>query len=660
MFEELNTGRKLGLAFGAAIATMAVVGGVAGWAASSTERIAIDLAVEKIPGLLALGEVSDAIDAADRNLSRLVNPSLGDRRERGRFTADFAAAMGDLAGAEGEYAALPRSAPLAERWRAFLAAELVWRQRAEEAEIAIAWRDEVEATSEIDDPFAIAAARSRAAVAYRAMMNAHGPASDAIEALRDQTRAEVIALDGSVGPAIRRARLALSAAFGAGAMVLVAAAALVTRTVGRGIRGLLAEARALTDAVRRGRLDVRGDPAAVSAEFRPVVEGINRTVEAFDQVRARMVEAQKLEAVGRLAGGVAHDFNNILTSIVGSAHLAREALPGDHAAGPDLDQILADAGRAAALVRQLLAFGRRGVVEARPVRVGAQLRALEPMLRRLIGEDVELSILGADAPAVVRIDPGQLEQVIVNLAVNARDAMPEGGRLAIEVGTLDVLAGDGAGLAPGRHLLLAVSDTGIGIAPEARAQIFEPFFTSKGSGKGTGLGLATCHAIVATAGGAIAFDSEPGRGTRFRVYLPCVDEPPAEEPPAPPRALAGTETLLLVEDEVAVRAVAARALRSRGYRVLEAETVEEGIARAADHPGRIDLLVSDGVLRGGSGRQVAEQVRRARPEIRVLFVSGYTDDAVVRGGIEARELAFLPKPYSPEELCAKVRAVLDG
>ncbi|HTP51827.1 MAG TPA: ATP-binding protein [Anaeromyxobacteraceae bacterium] len=380
---------------------------------------------------------------------------------------------------------------------------------------------------------------------------------------------------------------------------------------------------------------------------------------------ALLVESQKMEAIGRLAGGVAHDFNNILTSIVCSAHLARQGLLPQEPARADLDQVLDDAERAASLTRQLLAFARRQVVEPQRVNVAELVRRLEKMMRRLLGEDVELVIEAPHLAHLVLIDPGQLEQVLVNLTVNAQDAMPQGGVLSIRVkdGRDDPAAGARlpSPTATGEWILLEVTDNGVGMGPEVRDRVFEPFFTTKGQGRGTGLGLATCRSIVEQAGGTIFVSSEVGAGTTFRVYLPSASgaaEPAVEEQV---RAVeGGSEVLLVVEDDPKVRSSAVRVLRGLGYQVLEADAVEEALAVATRNPGAIHLLVTDVVLRRGSGRDLATRLRVRRPDMKVLFVSGYTDDAIIRHGIEQRDVAFLAKPFAPQDLGRMVRDVLDA
>jgi PAS domain S-box-containing protein len=398
------------------------------------------------------------------------------------------------------------------------------------------------------------------------------------------------------------------------------------------------------------------------------VLGMYQDVTARKRLEDQYRQAQKMQAVGQLAGGVAHDFNNLLTAINGYAEL----LTGDAGLSADARafaaHIHAAGTRAAHLTRQLLAFSRRQVLEPRVVDLNAVVAETTHLLRRLIGEDVALATALSPTPCGVRADAGQVQQVLLNLAVNARDAMPAGGRLTVAVRT-GAPAGDEAGPQPGGAAAdprafaeLAVSDTGCGMTPEVRERIFEPFFTTKGVGKGTGLGLATVFGIVTAHGGHIRVESEPGRGSVFRVYLPRVADPapPAPESAAAPHRPTGTETLLLAEDEPVVRAFAARTLREHGYEVLEAHDGEEAVRVAAEYGGAIDLLITDVVMPRRGGRQTAEALCRARPRVRVLFMSGYTDDAVVRNGVFHDRVHFLQKPFTPAALADKVREVLDA
>ena len=394
------------------------------------------------------------------------------------------------------------------------------------------------------------------------------------------------------------------------------------------------------------------------------LEGLAEDVTQQRSLESQFRQAQRLEAVGRLAGGVAHDFNNILTAITGYSDLLLSDLPpGDPKRG-DVEEIRAAAARAASLTRQLLAFSRKQVLRTRVLDLNALLRTLERMLQRLIGEDVRLETALAPDLGAVRADPGQIEQIIMNLAVNARDAMPSGGRLTIE--TANVVLDEGharqhPGAAAGPHVLLAVSDTGVGMDEDTRAHLFEPFFTTKEQGKGTGLGLATVYGIVKQSGGHVWAYSEPGHGATFKIYLPRVDEAPEPliPPPADRGAGGGTETILLAEDDRAVREIAAETLGHRGYRVLRAPEGQTALELARAHDGPIHLLVTDIVMPGMTGRDLAEALLAARAATRVLYVSGYTDDAVVRHGVLQAGLPYLQKPFTPDDLARKVREVLD-
>ena len=382
------------------------------------------------------------------------------------------------------------------------------------------------------------------------------------------------------------------------------------------------------------------------------------------RLQQQVLQSQKMEAVGRLAGGVAHDFNNLLTVITSYSDLLLEDLaPGD-AKRDDVEQVRKAADGAAALTRQLLAFSRQQVVEPRVVSLNTVVEGLQKILRRVIGEDIDLAITLAPDLGAVRADVGQLEQVLMNLAVNARDAMPTGGRLTIETANVEHdpdYARDQEAAAVRRFAMLAVSDTGCGMDEATKARIFEPFFTTKEPGKGTGLGLATVYGIVKQAGGFIWVYSEPDQGTSFKVYLPEVDAT-AERPTAVPgaRVPGGTETVLLVEDAAAVRAVTKQVLERQGYKVLEAADGEAALQLAQRHRGPIDLLLTDVVMPRLSGRELAGQFARLRPDTRVLYASGYTDDSVVRHGILESGTAYLQKPFSPESLARKVREVLDA
>jgi two-component system cell cycle sensor histidine kinase/response regulator CckA len=373
-------------------------------------------------------------------------------------------------------------------------------------------------------------------------------------------------------------------------------------------------------------------------------------------------QSQKMEAVGQLAGGIAHDFNNLLTAIQGYCELVASGLGTDNPVERELNEIRRAADRAASLTRQLLAFSRRQILEPRVLDLRDSLRGIEPMLRRLIGEDIQVVVHAADEIGRVRADPGQIEQVILNLAVNARDAMPQGGTLRLEVADVeldDTFARNHPATTPGRYVLLAVSDTGIGMDGATRARVFEPFFTTKEKGKGTGLGLSTVYGIVKQSGGNIWLYSEPGAGTTFKIYLPRIDAP-AEQPVPPPTVekLTGTETILVVEDEDSVRDLIDRVLSGYGYRVLVARTPREAVSLAAGEAGPIDLIVTDVVLPQMSGSALANEILGSRPQIRVLYMSGYTDDAIVHRGVLDMGTLFLQKPFTPEVLARKVREVL--
>lgn len=376
-------------------------------------------------------------------------------------------------------------------------------------------------------------------------------------------------------------------------------------------------------------------------------------------------QAQKMEAVGQLAGGVAHDFNNLLTIINGYGEIVHAALPQDHPSRPLVAEIQNAGDRAAGLTRQLLAFSRQTVLETRVLDVNDLVRNLESMLQRLIGEDVDLATRLAWALGRAKADPGQLEQAIVNLCVNARDAMPRGGQITIETQNVELdeaYVGAHPDVLPGPYILVAVTDTGAGMTPEVRARIFEPFYTTKGAGKGTGLGLAMVFGFAKQSGGHVAVYSEPGRGATFKLYLPLVAETPSVKSTASPTVMPkGTETVLLVEDEDAVRALGRHVLQLCGYAVLEAGHGREAVRVAAGHAGPIHLLVTDVVMPGGmGGREVAEAVVSLYPEAQVLYTSGYTDDAVVRHGVLEAGTHFLQKPFAPAAFAGKVRTILDS
>jgi two-component system, cell cycle sensor histidine kinase and response regulator CckA len=369
-----------------------------------------------------------------------------------------------------------------------------------------------------------------------------------------------------------------------------------------------------------------------------------------------------MEAVGRLAGGIAHDFNNILTVINGFSRLMFERMPEGDDNREALAEIMQSGERAANLTRQLLAFSRKQRLRPQIVNVNPLLEGLTKLLRALIGEDIALTFTPDEQLGAVRLDPAQFEQAIINLAVNARDAMPGGGHVTLDTHERDldeIYAQSNPEVRPGRYVCVAVTDSGVGMDEATKARIFEPFFTTKEPGKGTGLGLAMVYGFVKQSGGHIDVRSAPNAGTSFKIYLPVEahgDSTPIENR-APSAIPKGTETVLLVEDESAVRSLLRAVLQSNGYQVIEAADGESGAARAASYDAHIDLLLTDVVMPKLGGRQLAELLRRTRPNIRVLFMSGYTDQPIDddRGGVDA----FLQKPFSPVELTRKLREILD-
>ena len=394
------------------------------------------------------------------------------------------------------------------------------------------------------------------------------------------------------------------------------------------------------------------------------VWGTQRDVTEQRHLEEQFRQSQKMEAVGQLAGGIAHDFNNLLTAILGNTQLLlRDLPPGDSKRG-DVEEIRKASERAASLTRQLLAYSRRQMLQPEVLDLNVVVAEMDKMLRRLIGEHIALAAVLAPDLGRVRADPNQIEQVIVNLAVNARDAMPEGGKLTIETANVDLdeaFAQAHLGSVPGSYALLAVTDTGAGMDATVRAHLFEPFFTTKEVGKGTGLGLATVYGIVKQSGGYISVYSEPGRGSSFKIYLPRIATP-ADPPPGPQKGgpAPGSETVLVVEDEPAVLTLSRRALEAQGYVVLAASDPAAALRVVERHGGMIHLLLTDVVMPGLSGRELADRLTAQRPGIRVLYMSGYPGDAVVQHGTLPSGSAFLQKPFSPDGLARKVRDVLDA
>jgi len=419
-----------------------------------------------------------------------------------------------------------------------------------------------------------------------------------------------------------------------------------TRRADGSVRWISASGRTFSDAA--------GRPLRAAG----IAQDITKRIRLEEQYR----QSQKMEAIGLLAGGIAHDFNNLLTAIEGYSTLMAEAMRTDDPLQAHLAEVRRAAERATALTRQLLAFSRRQILEPRVLGLRDSVTSMGPMLQRLIGENVDIVVRERGEPGHVKADPGQIEQVILNLAINARDAMPRGGTLTFEISDARLTNADarsGATVVPGRYTLLTVSDSGYGMDAETQARVFEPFFTTKQKGKGTGLGLSTVYGIVKQSGGYIWIDSAPGAGTRFSIYLPRVEEAVETPPPrSASESLTGSETILVVEDEGAVRMLVRRALERYGYKVLTAGTPLEAIELARGSGERIDLLISDVVLPQMSGRALANHILEAKAGTRLLFMSGYTDDAIVHHGVLDEGTPFIQKPFTPQALARKVRQVL--
>ncbi len=409
-------------------------------------------------------------------------------------------------------------------------------------------------------------------------------------------------------------------------------------------------------------------PVEVSLSYVEVDKGLFAIAFVSDistrkKLEEQLMHSQKMEAVGRLAGGVAHDFNNMLTVIAGYNRMILDELsPMDPLRGY-AEEVLKAADRAGALTNQLLSFSRRQIMQPRVINVNAVIAQTEKMLRRLIGEDVELALGLNPGVGNIKADPNHVEQAIVNLAVNARDAMPLGGRLTIETGHVhldETYARTHMGVTPGEFVMIAVSDNGHGMDAETRSHIFEPFFTTKEKGKGTGLGLATVYGMVKQTGGDIWVYSEPGRGTTFKLYFPMVAESLTETLHGDVGQVkpSATETILVVEDEKAVRDLTVKLLQQMGYTILTAASGAEAVEISQAHPGAIALLLTDVVMPNMSGRQLAAVLLQSRPAMRVLYLSGYTEDTVVHHGVLDASVDFLPKPFSREVLSRKLRAIL--
>jgi two-component system, cell cycle sensor histidine kinase and response regulator CckA len=420
-----------------------------------------------------------------------------------------------------------------------------------------------------------------------------------------------------------------------------------------------------------GRIIWVSDTAVVVAgsDAHPLMEGIIVDITERKQLETQLQQARRMEAIGRLAGGIAHDFNNLLTIIKGYTELALKRPRISPELQTDVERIEDASERAGTLVRQLLAFSRRQVLQPKLVDLNSIVLGLDKLLGRLMGEGIQMTTIPGKNVGTIKADPGQIEQVIMNLVVNARDAMPKGGRLTVETANVDLdvaYASDHATVQPGSYVMLAVSDTGTGMSPETVAHIFEPFYTTKESGRGTGLGLSTVYGIVKQSGGYIWVYSELGHGSSFKVYLPRVDQAPEELPVVKPASgeQKGTETILLVEDEPAVRELARMALSEKGYTVLVTSSSEEAESACAGHGAEIHLLLTDLIMPGISGRALAQRLTERHPKMRVLYMSGYTFGITTQPGMHSGLLedgmAFLQKPFTPSALSERVREVLDG
>lgn len=402
--------------------------------------------------------------------------------------------------------------------------------------------------------------------------------------------------------------------------------------------------------------DVQDNPSSII--------GVNRDITPRKQLEEQLRQAQKMEAIGRLAGGVAHDFNNLLTAIIGYADLALRRLPEDEKVRRQIAEIKKSAERAANLTRQLLAFSRKQIIQPKTLNLNEVVEDLGKMLQRLITENIELRLEPAPDLWLIKADPSQIEQIVVNLVVNARDAMADGGKLVIRTANADVgddLRRQHPFFSPGQYVMLEVSDTGHGMDAETQKHIFEPFFTTKEKGRGTGLGLSTVYGIVKQSGGFITVESSPGAGATFRIYLPRATDGAAryEKKTGAAAILRGTETVLLVEDEESVRKMACSTLEEFGYVVLEAADPRQALRLCREYRGAIDLMVTDVVMPQMNGRELAEQAHKLRPRMRVLYASGYMDDETLRRHLLEEGVPFLEKPFTPETLARKVRETLD-
>jgi signal transduction histidine kinase/ActR/RegA family two-component response regulator len=455
----------------------------------------------------------------------------------------------------------------------------------------------------------------------------------------------------------------------AGIVVLLAAA--LVRTVTRRMTTPLTELTSAAESIaggdytRRVAVDRRDEIGRLGAAFNAMGGQIEKDISERRALEDQLRQSQKMEAIGRLAGGVAHDFNNLLTAILGYTNFVLEDLDKTHPVRRDVEEIRKAGESASSLTRQLLAFSRRQVLQPQIVDLNEIVRKMDGLLRRLIGEDITLSSRPGERLDPVFVDPGQMEQILLNLAVNARDAMPHGGILTIE--TANVLLDESyvahhRGASVGPHVTLAVSDNGTGMTGETLSHVFEPFFTTKPRGEGTGLGLAMVYGIVKQSGGSIWVYSEPGKGTTFKISFPrAAEEEPVPAPtPVVMDALDGGETILVAEDQPEVRALAHKTLTRHGYTVLEARSGTEALEIVRAYQGPIHLLLTDVIMPVMSGRELVTELSRSHPEIRILYASGYTDDAIVRHGMLDPGAAFLQKPFNPRSLLLKIREVLDA
>jgi signal transduction histidine kinase/TusA-related sulfurtransferase len=403
---------------------------------------------------------------------------------------------------------------------------------------------------------------------------------------------------------------------------------------------------------------------ARTAELTKTNEQLQQEVTERNNLEEQFIQAQKMEAIGTLTGGIAHDFNNLLTTIIGNADMALMAAGKDDPLREDLEEIKAAGNRAAAMTRQLLAFSRKQVIQPCVLCLNEVVIGLEKMLGRLIGEDMNLKAIQESALWNVEADPGQMEQVIVNLVINARDAMPRGGNLTIETANVDLdeayFNGHGVKKMPGSYVMLAISDTGIGMDEETRSRIFDPFFTTKEKGKGTGLGLSTVYGIVKQSEGYIWAYSEPGQGTTFKVCLPKVEKDVVLVEKATIDTMEGSETVLVVEDDDSVRKMTRKILQRFGYEVLDARDGEEALKVIKEYEGPIQLMLTDVVMPGMSGRDLSDSMQALRPEVKVIYMSGYTDDAIGHHGVIDPGVNFIEKPFTPESIARKVREVLEA